>query len=112
MTLENSYTNEIANNRTEVMEHSKIKCIEHYLTDVYGPRPIGSPNHKAAADWAVKTMTSWGMKNAHREPFTWRCVGWLPGRAMGAITAPVTAYPKFEAVPWSPSSTCTVQGGV
>ena len=34
--------------------------IEHYLTDVYGPRPIGSPNHKAAADWAVKTMTELG----------------------------------------------------
>ena len=58
--------------RTEGMEHSKIMWIEHNLTDVYGPRPIGSPNHKAAAEWAVKTMTSWGMKNAHLEPFTWR----------------------------------------
>jgi len=34
--------------RTEGMEHSKIMWIEHYLTDVYGPRPIGSPNHVAA----------------------------------------------------------------
>ena len=76
----------IAKIRTEGMEHSKIMWIEHNLTDVYGPRPIGSPNHKAAADWAVKTMTSWGMKNAHLEPFTWRGVGWLPGRASGYIT--------------------------
>src|SRR5678816_2793844 len=67
--------------RAEGFDRSKIMWIEHYLTDVYGPRPIGSPNHVAAANWAMKTMTSWGMKNAHLEPFTWRGVGWLPGKA-------------------------------
>ena len=102
----------IAKIRTEGMEHSKIMWIEHNLTDVYGPRPIGSPNHKAAADWAVKTMTSWGMKNAHLEPFTWRGVGWLPGRASGYITAPVKANLKFEAIPWTPSTSGTVSGDV
>ena len=98
--------------RTEGMEHSKIMWIEHILTDVYGPRPIGSPNHKAAADWAVKTMTSWGMKNAHLEPFTWRGVGWLPGRASGFITAPVKQNLKFESIPWTPSTNGTVSGEV
>ena len=98
--------------RTEGMERSKIMWIEHYLADVYGPRPIGSPNHKAAAEWAVKTMTSWGMVNAHLEPFTWRGVGWLPGRATGFITSPVKANLKFEAVPWSPSTSGTVSGEV
>jgi carboxypeptidase Q len=98
--------------RTEGIDHSKIMWIEHYLTDVYGPRPIGSPNHVAAANWAVKTMTSWGMKNAHLEPFTWRGVGWLAGRASGFITSPVKANIKFEAVPWSPSTNGTVKGEV
>src|SRR5580765_1316852 len=84
--------------KAEGIDRSKIMWIEHYLTDVYGPRPIGSPNHVAAANWAVKTMTSWGMKNAHLEPFTWRGVGWLPGRANGYITSPVKANLKFEAV--------------
>jgi len=98
--------------KTEGMDHSKIMWIEHYLTDVYGPRPIGSPNHKAAAEWAVKTMTSWGMKNAHLEPFTWNGIGWLPGRATGFITSPVKANIKFEAVPWSPSTKGTVSGEV
>ena len=102
----------IAKIRTEGMEHSKIMWIEHNLTDVYGPRPIGSPNHKGAADWAVKTMTSWGMKNAHLEPFTWRGVGWLPGRASGYITSPVKANLKFEAIPWTPSTNGTVSGEV
>ena len=98
--------------RAEGMDHSKIMWIEHELTDVYGPRPIGSPNHVAAANWAVKTMESWGMKNVHLEPFTWRGVGWLPGRAVGYITSPVKANVKFEAVPWSPSTKGTVKGVV
>jgi carboxypeptidase Q len=86
--------------------------IEHYLTDVYGPRPTGSPNHVAAANWALKTMTGWGLKNAHLEPFTWRGIGWLPGRATGFITSPVKANLKFEAVPWSPPTNGTVKGEV
>jgi hypothetical protein len=98
--------------RSEGLDNSKIMWIEHYLTDVYGPRPIGSPNHVAAANWAMKTMTSWGMKNAHLEPFTWRGVGWLPGKATGFITSPVKANLKFEAVPWSPSTKGTVSGEV
>jgi hypothetical protein len=98
--------------RSEGMDRSKIMWIEHNLADVYGPRPIGSPNHVAAANWALKTMTSWGMKNAHLEPFTWRGVGWLPGKASGYITSPVKANIKFEANPWSPSTNGTVSGQV
>jgi hypothetical protein len=98
--------------RTEGLDHSKLMWIEHYLTDVYGPRPIGSPNHVAAAKWAVKTMTDFGLKNAHLEPFTWRGVGWLPGKASGYIISPVKANIKFEAVPWSPSTKGTVTGEV
>ena len=32
--------------RAEGIDHSKIMWIEHYLTDVYGPRPIGSPESR------------------------------------------------------------------
>jgi hypothetical protein len=105
-------TDMIAKIRSEGMERSKIMWIEHYLTDVYGPRPIGSPNHVAAANWAIKTMASWGLANTHLEPFTWRGIGWLPKRASGFITSPVQANLKFEAVPWSPSTKGTVSGEV
>jgi hypothetical protein len=105
-------TDTIQKIRTEGMERSKIMWIEHFLTDVYGPRPTGSPNHVAAANWAIKTMTGWGLKHAHLEPFTWRGVGWLPGQATGFIIAPVKANLKFEAVPWSPSTNGTVKGEV
>src|SRR4029079_14684051 len=96
--------------KTEGIDHSKIMWIEHYLTDVYGPRPIGSPNHVAAANWAVKTMASWGLANTHLQPFTGRGIGCLRKRASGFITSPVQANLKFEAVPWSPSTKGTVSG--
>ncbi len=102
----------LARIRAEEMDHSQIMWIEHFLADVYGPRPIGSPNHVAAANWALKAMTSFGMKNAHLEPFTWRGVGWMPGRATGFITSPVTANIKFESAPWAPSTHGTVSGNV
>jgi hypothetical protein len=98
--------------RSEGIDRSKIMWIEHYLTDVYGPRPTGSPNHLAAANWALNTMTAWGMRNTHLEPFTWRGIGWLPGRASGFITSPVKAGLKFEAIPWSPSTKGTIAGEV
>lgn len=36
--------------REEGMKSSHIMRTMHYLTDVYGPRLTGSPNHKAAAE--------------------------------------------------------------
>lgn len=99
--------------RAEGMEHSKIMWIEHMIADVYGPRLIGSPNHEAAANWAVKTMQSWGMANAHLEPFDWPGhEGWLNERATGFLTSPVKSNLKFEVVAWSPSTNGTVSGRV
>ena len=51
-------------------ENSKVMEIMSYLTDVYGPRLTGSPNVKKAADWAVKTMQSWGLTNVAEERWT------------------------------------------
>src|SRR5258705_452902 len=82
--------------RAEETERSKLMWIEHYLTDVYGPRPTGSPNLEAAGKWAVSTMTSWGMKNAHLEPWEWSHPGWMPERATGFITSPVKANLKMS----------------
>src|SRR5690349_13644554 len=55
--------------RSEGMERSQIMRTMHFLTDVYGPRLTGSPNHKAAAEWAIKQMTAWGFENGHLEPW-------------------------------------------
>ena len=63
--------------RKEGMENSQIMKTMHYLADVYGPRLTGSPNHKAAGEWAIKQMASWGFTNGHLEPWDFGHVGWL-----------------------------------
>lgn len=98
--------------RAEGMEHSKVMWIEHMLADVYGPRTTGSPNHEAAANWAIKTMQGWGMTNAHLEPWDWGHEGWSNERASGFLTSPVKSNLKFEVVAWSPSTNGTVSGQV
>ena len=62
--------------RQEEAANSQVMRTLHYLADVYGPRVTGSPSHKAAAEWAVKTMTGWGMVNGHLEPWDWGKPGW------------------------------------
>ena len=71
--------------RDEGLNHSQVMRTLHFLTDVYGPRVTGTPNLKAAGEWSVKTMESWGMKNAHLEPWDWGHPGWTNDFAWGAI---------------------------
>src|SRR6058998_2416631 len=75
--------------RLEEEQHSQIMRTLHFLTDVYGPRLTGSPSLKAAGEWSVKTMESWGMKNAHLESWDFGHPGWTNDLAWGAITSPV-----------------------
>jgi hypothetical protein len=96
--------------RSEEMEHSQIMRTMHFLTDVYGPRLTGSPNHKAAAEWAIKQMTAWGFENGHLEPWDFGHVGWLNERATGHVTSPYTEPLVFETLAWTPSTNGTVKG--
>jgi carboxypeptidase Q len=90
--------------RSEELEHSRIMHTLHMLTDRYGPRVTGTPNHEAAAKWAVAEMASWGMKNAHLEPWDFARAGWLNESATGRIAAPVRENLKFEVLAWTPST--------
>src|SRR5271165_6619790 len=94
--------------RSEELEHSRIMHTLHMLTDRYGPRVTGTPNHEAAAKWAVAEMTSWGMKNGHLEPWDFGRAGWLNESATGQIVAPVRENLKFEVLAWTPSTSGTV----
>ncbi len=94
--------------RSEELEHSRIMHTLHMLADRYGPRVTGTPNHEAAARWAIAEMTSWGMKNGHLEPWDFGRAGWLNESATGAIVAPVRENVKFEVLAWTPSTNGTV----
>src|SRR5687767_2745336 len=50
-------------NRSQVMETAS------WLTDVYGPRLTNSPNTRAAADWTIRRLASWGITNGRTEPW-------------------------------------------
>jgi carboxypeptidase Q len=90
--------------RQEEAEHSQIMHTLHVLTDRYGPRLTGSPNHENAAKWVVRQMTEWGFKNAHLEPWDFGHPGWLNESAVGQMIAPAHANLKFEVLSWTPST--------
>ena len=94
--------------RSEELEKSQIMHTLHMLTDRYGPRVTGTPNHEAAAKWVVKELTGWGFKNAHLEPWDFGHPGWTNERASAFILSPVQENLKFEVLAWTPSTKGTV----
>jgi hypothetical protein len=90
--------------RKEEADHSQLMKTMHMLTDVYGPRLTGSPNHKKAAAWAIKQMTAWGLENAHLEPWDFGHVGWLNERLTAHLIAPVKDALVCEVLAWTPST--------
>jgi hypothetical protein len=90
--------------RKEEQNNSQIMKTMHMFTDVYGPRLTGSPNHKAAAEWAVKQMTAWGLSNAHLEPWDFGHAGWLNERFTGHIISPVKDVLTCEVLAWTPGT--------
>src|SRR4030095_15779323 len=94
--------------RQEEAAHSPILRTLHFLTDVYGPRVTGSPNHKAAAEWAIKQMESWGLSNGHLEPWDFGHPGWVNERFSAHIIAPVKDQLTAEVVAWTPGTNGTV----
>ncbi|HET9741476.1 MAG TPA: M20/M25/M40 family metallo-hydrolase [Terriglobales bacterium] len=90
--------------RKEETENSQIMHTMHYLSDVYGPRLTGSPNLKAAEDWAMKQMTSWGFRNVHLEPWNFVNPGWTNERFSAYLIAP--AHARLVGLPeaWTPGT--------
>jgi hypothetical protein len=80
----------------------------HFLADVYGPRLTGSPNHKAAAEWAVKQMTEWGFTNGHLEPWDFGHPGWTNEHLEVHMTAPAHDALVVEALSWTPGTNGTI----
>ena len=96
--------------RQEATTRSQILRITHMLTDRYGPRLTGSPNLKAAGEWAVAELQSWGLQNGHLEPWEWGNPGWLNERLSAHIISPVKDHLVAEALAWTPGTNGTVKG--
>jgi carboxypeptidase Q len=90
--------------RREATSNSQILRTMHVLTDVHGPRLTGSPNLKAAAEWAITQMESWGLRNGHLEPWDFGHPGWVNERLSAHIVSPVQDHLVTEALAWTPGT--------
>jgi carboxypeptidase Q len=105
--------------RAEETNNSKIMWIIHEIADVYGPRVTGTPNLKAADDWAVATMTSWGLANAHLEPWTFQppsaatpVPGWENMELLAEAVTPFHGQLMVKPLAWTPSTKGEVTANV
>ncbi|HEY2461442.1 MAG TPA: M20/M25/M40 family metallo-hydrolase [Candidatus Acidoferrum sp.] len=97
--------------RAEETNNSKIMWIIHEVADVHGPRVTGTPNLKAADDWAVKTMSSWGLVNTHLEPWTFQppsaatpVPGWENSELLADAIKPFHGQLMVKPLAWTPST--------
>jgi carboxypeptidase Q len=102
----------LAKIRKEGLENSKVKEIAHHLTDVTGPRLTNSPGFQRAADWSVKQLKDWGLKNASLQEWGEFGKGWQVEKSYLAMTKPY--YMPFIAIPkaWTAGTNGALTGEV
>jgi carboxypeptidase Q len=96
--------------RQEGTSNSKVLQTLHVLTDVYGPRLTGSPNLKAAGEWAIEQMHAWGLKQGRLEPWDFNRAGWTNERLTAHLLSPVKDALVVEALAWTPGTNGVVRG--
>ena len=98
--------------RAEARDRSQIMQTLHVLTDVYGPRLTGSPNHEAAAEWALAEMKKWGLGSGQLEPWDFGHPGWLNERLTAHVVSPVKDALVGEALAWTNGTNGPVRAAV
>jgi len=77
----------LADMRREALEQSHVMRPFDQFVTVIGPRLTGSPAHKAAAEWAKTTLTSWGLSESRLEPWEFGR-GWVLDRQVIEMVEP------------------------
>ena len=90
--------------KREAFQHSQVMENLYYMSEVYGPRVNNSRNHRAAAEWAMQEMKSWGLQNVHLEKWGPFGYGWQIKKFYGALETP--AYASLIGFPlaWTPGT--------
>jgi hypothetical protein len=98
--------------KEEGLNRSQVMDILSYLTDVYGARLTGSPQIKAAGEWARKKLNEWELAQVNLETWGPFGRGWTNekfyGRVLSTTNFPVIAYPKA----WTPGTNGPVTADV
>ena len=90
--------------RQEGFRRSKVMDLASELMDGIGPRVTGSPNMKAANEWARAKFESWGLVNAHLESWGPFGRGWTWEGCSVRMLSPDST--QFIAIPqaWTPGT--------
>lgn len=97
--------------KDEETNRSQVMQTIGYLTDVIGPRLTGSPGLRKAQQYVIERLSSWGVANAHLEPWGrnfgrgWSLEGFNANMISPSFSS-LIAYPKA----WSPATNGTVRG--
>ncbi|HET8865499.1 MAG TPA: M20/M25/M40 family metallo-hydrolase [Gracilimonas sp.] len=92
---------------TEATENSQLERLAHQLTDVIGPRLVGTPQMQHAHDWAVSQFNEWGISAENQQYGEWR--GWERGITHIDLLLPRVVSLEGQQLAWSPS---TPEGGI
>jgi hypothetical protein len=95
--------------KTEALQRSQVVAMFDHLVTAIGPRLTGSPQHKAAADWAREKLASFGLKNARLEPFEFGR-GWALEGLVVEMVAPYYMPLIGYAEAWSTSTNGEISG--
>jgi carboxypeptidase Q len=98
--------------RQEGTRNSQVMKTVQVLTDVHAPRLTGSPNLKAAGEWAIQQLQSWGLTNGRLEPFDFGRVGWVNEKVSAHLISPVKDTLVAEATGWTPGTNGVVRAQV
>ena len=82
----------LARIRGEGMQRSKVMEIASYLTDVHGSRLTNSPQARAAGDWVLGQLRTWGISNPRFETWGPFGRGWSNEKITARVVSP-TPYP-------------------
>src|SRR5687768_7538224 len=100
----------VARIRDEGFNRSQVMETASWLTDVYGPRLTNSPNTRAAADWTIRRLASWGINTGRMEPWGTFGIGWS-NQALFVRAVSPQAYPIIANVAaWTPGTNAWVRG--
>ncbi len=95
--------------RIEAMEHSQVDPVFNTFTVTIGPRLTASPAHKRAAEYARDRLASYGLTNAHLEPFKFGR-GWSLEKLTIEMIEPRYLPLIGYADAWSPSTNGEIIG--
>src|SRR5262250_2891576 len=98
--------------KDEAFKNSKVMDHLFYLTDVNGPRLTNSPGQRAAADWAVKSLKSWGVAGARLETWGTFGRGWSLSRFTMSLKEPTFAPLAGMHLAWTSGTQGRVSGDV